>query len=334
MFGARYASIGQFEKAIEEFREAIRLSPNLPPPYYGLAQAFIRLNRFDEAREICERTLLQKLDSPFRHNLLYQLAFIQGDEAEMRRQIDWATGKPTEYLMVNLQSESAAFSGRLREAHQLSRRATELAARRNLLEYAGGQTALTAEWSAVLGDCRQAREDIARASAYPRSPFSLVRTSLAHALCGEVRQAQTLTDEIVRQYPGEPIVEVLIPLAQAAIEIRRRNRAQALQILQSVSRYESASYFWQTYLRGQIYLSEKKGAEAAAEFQKILDHRGWSTASVFYVPAHLWLARAAVIQGDLAKARKSYQDFFALWKDADPDLPILIEAKKEYEKVK
>src|SRR5262245_58690881 len=209
-----------------------------------------------------------------------------------------------------------------------------MASRRNLHEYAGGQTALTAEWSAVLGDYQQARKDIARASAYPRSPISLFRMSLAHALCGEVRQAQTLTEDLVRQYPGEPIVEWGVPLTLAAIEIRRGARAQALQILQSASRYESASYFWQNYLRGHIYLSEQKGAEAAAEFQKILDHRGWSPQSAMYVPAHLWLARAAVIQGDLAKARKSYQDFLALWKDADQDMPIMIEAKKEYEKIR
>jgi tetratricopeptide (TPR) repeat protein len=334
MFGARYASIGQFEKAIEEFSEAIRLNPNLAPPYFGLATAFIRLNRFDEAREICERALKQKLDSPPIRNQLYLLAFIRGDDADMKRQIDWATGKTSEYLMLNMQSELAATSGRFRQAHDLSRRATDMAASRNYHEYAGGQTALTAEWSAVLGDCRQARVNIARASAYPRSPTSLFRISLAHALCGEVRQAQTLMDEMLRQYSGEPVVEWGVPVAQAAIEIQRGNRVQALQILQSASRYESASFFWQNYLRGQIYLSEKKGAEAAAEFQKILDHRGWSPTSAMYFPAHLWLARAAVIQGDMAKARKSYQDFFALWKDADQDLPILIEAKKEYEKIR
>jgi serine/threonine protein kinase/Flp pilus assembly protein TadD len=334
MLGAGYVIIGQFEKAIEEIREAIRLNPNAGPAYSALALAFIRLNRFDEAREICERALQQKLDSPALRSNFYVVAFIQGNEAEMRRQIDWATGKPSEYLMLNMQSELAATSGRLRQAHELSRLTTEMAARRDLLEYAGAQTALTAEWSAVLGDCRGARENIARASAYPRSPASLWRISLAHALCGEVRQAQTLTDEIVRQYPGELIVETLVPLTRAAIEIRRGARAQALQILQSVSRYERASYFIPNYLRGQIYLSEKKGAEAAAEFQKIIDHRGWSPTSAMYVPAHLWLAQAAVIQGDLAKARKSYQDFIALWKDADPDLPILIEAKKEYEKVR
>jgi ATP/maltotriose-dependent transcriptional regulator MalT len=236
--------------------------------------------------------------------------------------------------MVNLQSEVAAFSGRLRQARELSRRATEMAARRNLLEYAGDQSALTAEWSAILGDCRQAHESIASASAYPRSPISLWRKSLGHALCGEIRQAQTLTDEMVRQYPGEFVVEVFVPQVRAAIELRRGARAQALQILESVSRYERASYFHQTYLRGQIYLSEQKGAEAAVEFQKIIDHRGWSAYSAMYVPAHLGLARAVKIQGDLANARKSYQDFFALWKDADPDLPILIEAKKEYEKVR
>jgi tetratricopeptide (TPR) repeat protein len=334
ILGGRYVTIGQFEKAIEETREAIRLNPNFGPAYSLLALVFIRLNRFDEAREICERAMQQRFDSPALRFNFYTLAFIQGDEAEMRRQIDWAKGKPSEYLMLNSQSEFAATSGRLQQAHELSRRATEMAARRNLLEYAGAQMALTAEWSAELGDCRQARVNIARASAYPRSPASLFRTSLAHALCGDVRQAQTLTDEMFRQYPEEPIVEVLAPLTRAAIEIRRGARAQALQILQSVSRYESASYFIPNYLRGQIYLSEKKGAEAAAEFQKILDNRGWSPTSVMYVPAHLWLARAAVIQGDLAKARKSYQDFFALWKDADQDLPILIEAKKEYENVR
>ena len=332
--GARYAAIGQFEKAIEENREAIRLSPNFAPAYFVLVQAFIRLNRFDEAREICERALKQKLDSPPIRNQLYLLAFIRGDDAEMKRQIDWTTDKPAEYLMLDLQSQAAATSGRLRQAHELSRRATEMAERRKFLEYAGGQTALRAEWSAVLGDCRQARENIASASAYPRLPISLFRTSLAHASCGEVRQAQTLTDEAVRKYPGEPVVEVLVPLAQAAIEIQRGNRAQALQILQSVSRYERANFFIQNYLRGQIYLSKQKGAEAATEFQKILDNRGWSPTSVMYVPAHLWLARAAVVQRDLAKARKSYQDFFALWKDADRDLPILIEAEKEYERVR
>src|SRR5262245_29505779 len=200
--------------------------------------------------------------------------------------------------------------------------------------YACDKTALTAEWSVELGDCRQARENISRSSAYPRSPIFLFRISFAHALCGEVRQAQILADELLRKYAGEPIVEWSVPLTRAAIEIRRGAHAQALQILQSASRYERASYFIPNYLRGQIYLSEKKGAEAAAEFQKILDNRGWSPTSAMYVPAHLWLARAAMIQGDLAKARKSYQDFLALWKDADPDLPIMIEAKKEYEKIR
>jgi serine/threonine protein kinase len=136
-------------------------------------------------------------------------------------------------------------------------------------------------------------------------------------------------------FDGVNAIEVMGAILKSEPAPLRRHVADiSHQLEHIVSRYESASYFIQTYLRGQIYLSEKKSAEAAAEFQKILDHQGRSPHSTWYVPAHLWLARAAVIQGDLAKARKSYQDFFALWKDADPDPPILIEAKKEYERVR
>ncbi len=125
-----------------------------------------------------------------------------------------------------------------------------------------------------------------------------------------------------------------MPLVRAELEIQRGNRTQAIQMLQAVSRYESVSFYHQNYLRGQAYLGERNGAEAAREFQTILDHRGWSPLSPLYPLAHLGLARAAVLQGDTAKATKEYQDFLALWKDADADLPILIEAKKEYEKLK
>ncbi|HVS81756.1 MAG TPA: tetratricopeptide repeat protein, partial [Pyrinomonadaceae bacterium] len=136
-------------------------------------------------------------------------------------------------------------------------------------------------------------------------------------------------------YPKFTIVnEIYLPLIRAELEIQRGNRTQAIQMLQAVSRYESVSFYYQNYLRGQAYLGEGKGAEAASEFQKILDHRGWSPLSPLYPLAHLGLARAAVLQGDTAKARKEYQDFLALWKGADADLPILIEAKKEYEKLK
>lgn len=126
---------------------------------------------------------------------------------------------------------------------------------------------------------------------------------------------------------------VWLPAIRAAIKIRRNNSAQAIQLLQSASRYDRTGVYWPEYLRGQAYLAQHAGAEAAAEFQKILDRRGLAPTSVLYPLAHLGLARAAALQGDTTKARKAYQDFLALWRDADPDLPVLIEAKKEYQRL-
>jgi predicted Zn-dependent protease len=157
----------------------------------------------------------------------------------------------------------------------------------------------------------------------------------ALALCGDAAQAQAQNDEAAKRYQKDTLGnEAYLPLVRAAIELQRGNRTQAIQMLQAVSRYESVSFYYQNYLRGQACLGERKGAESASEFQKILDHRGWNPLSALYPLAHLGLARAAVLTGDSEKARKAYQDFLALWKDADADLPVLIEAKKEYEKVK
>jgi predicted Zn-dependent protease len=169
----------------------------------------------------------------------------------------------------------------------------------------------------------------------PRTPLSFFRAGIALALCGEATQAQVLNDEAVKRYPKDTLVnEIYLPVIRAELEIQRGNRAQAIQMLQAVSRYESVTFFYGNYLRGQAYLGERNGVAAASEFQKILDHRGWSPLSPLYPLAHLGLARAAALQGDTSNARKEYQDFLALWKDADADLPVLGEAKKEYEGLK
>ena len=157
------------------------------------------------------------------------------------------------------------------------------------------------------------------------------------ALCGEVGQAESLADEIAKRFPKHTLAQaVWLPMIRAAIEIRRGNPAQAVQLLQGASRYELGLNvgLWPAYLRGLAYLRQGAGREAMTEFQKILDHRGVVAINPLYPLAHLGLARAAALTGDTAKSRKEYQDFFALWKDADADLPVLIEAKKEYEKVK
>ncbi len=242
--------------------------------------------------------------------------------------------KADEYFHLTWQADAAIFAGQWQQAREFSSRAADLAQQRSLQEVVAVIVSSNAEWAAVLGHCQQSRADLARAAALPRTPTSLFRAGMAQALCGNSVQAQALNDEAVKRYPKNTIVnEINLPLIRAALELQRGNRTQAIQILQAASRYESVSNFYQNYLRGQAYLGERNGATAASEFQKILDHRGWAPTSPLYPLAHLCLARAAMLLGDTAKARMSYQDLFALWKDADADLPVLIAAKKEYEKV-
>lgn len=333
--GFRYSSIGQSEKALEEYLEALRLNPSMGITRSNLSSTFLRLNRFDEAKAMGEQAIALKFDSASIHRNLYHIALIRGDISAMKQQVDWASARPGEYAHLNWQANAAVFAGQWQKAREFSNRAAELAQHRNLQEEAGDSVSSNAEWSALLGHCQQGRADLARAAALPRTPVSFFKVGIALALCGEAAQAQALNDEAVKRYPKNTLVnEIYLPLVRAAMEIQRGNRTQAIQMMQALSRYESVSFYYENYLRGQAYLGEGKGAEAASEFQKILDHRGWSPTSPLYPLAHLGLARAAALAGDPTKARQSYQDFFALWKDADSDLPTLLEAKKDYANLK
>ncbi|MBL8205869.1 MAG: protein kinase [Blastocatellia bacterium] len=331
----RYTSIGQDEKAIEEYHEAIRLNPSRGMPFASLAGVFIRLNRFEEAKAMGEQSLAQKFDAAYLHSFLYNIAFIHGDTAAMKQQVDWASARPGEFNHLYWQAGAAAFVGQWQKAREFANRAAEITKQRKLQGWTGELVSSNAERAAVLGHCQQSRADLARAAALPRTAIALFRASMALALCGKVPQAEELNSAAVKLYPQNTIVnEINLPLIRAALELQRGNRIQAVQILQAASRYESVSNFYQNYLRGQAWLGERNGAAAAREFQVILDHRGWEPRSPLFPLAHLGLARAALLTGDTAKASKSYQDFFALWKDADADLPVLIEAKKEYAKLK
>lgn len=333
--GYRYSLIGRNEEAIEEYSEALRLNPTLGITRTNLALSFLRLNRFEEARVTGEQVVAEKFDSVSVHRYLYWLAFIRGDTATMQEQVDWASARPGEYDHLNWQAGAAAFAGQWQKARELSNRAAGLAQQRNLPEEAANSVSSNAEWAVVFGQCQQSRAEIARAATLSGTTLSFLRAGMALALCDDAAQAQALNDEAIKRYPKNTIVnEIYLPLIRAELEIQRGNRTQAVQMLQAVSRYESVSFYYPNYLRGQTWLGERNGAGAAREFQTIVDHRGWSPLSPLYPLAHLGLARAAVLQGDTPKARKEYQDFLALWKDADSDLPILIEAKKEYEKVK
>ena len=333
--GFQYGKIGQSEKSVEEYRDVVRLNPSRGMSRSTMAGAFIRLNRFEEAKAMGEEAIALKFDNAGTRTHFYNIAFIQRDTAGMKQQVEWASGRPGEYAHLNWQAGAAAFAGQWQKARDISNRSAELTEQRKLPEEAGNSVSSNAEWAAVLSQCRQSRADLARAAALPRTPLSFFRAGIALALCGEAAQAQALNEEAVKRYPKNQLVnEIYLPLIRAELEIQRGNRAQAIQMLEAVSRYESVTFFHSNYLRGQAYLGERNGAAAARQFQKILDHQGWSPLSPLYPLAHLGLARAAMLEGDKSKARKSYQDFLALWKDADADLPILIEAKKEYEKLR
>ena len=331
-----YDRIGQWEKSAQEAAEAIRMNPNTVAPHSNLARAYMRLNRYDESLAVLDRAFHQiKLDSEPLHTFTYYNAAIRGDAATMKHEIDGLTGKPNEYTALDWQTNSAYFAGQWHEMQNFSRRAIDLAAHSNAKAVAAQYAAEAALHAAVLGKCAESKSAATQALSFERNQVSLTRSSLALALCGDIGQPQALVDELAKEYPQFTIVNgIWLPPIRAALELDRNNAAQALTDLEPATRYEAAGEFWSQYLRGQAYLKLNKGAEAAAEFQKIVGSRGQAPLSALYPLAHVGLARAATLQGDSAKARKAYQDFFTFWKDADPEISILIEAKKEYEKVK
>jgi len=331
-----YDRIGQWEKSAEEAGEAIRINPNTVAPHGNLARALMRLNRYDESLAVLNRAFQQlKLDSEPMHTWVYNIAFIRSDAATMKHEVESLSGKQNEYIALDWQTNSASFAGHWRLAQDFSRRSIDLAAHNNAKEVAAQYVAEEALRAAVFGQCAQTKSAAVQALSFEHNQVSLTRSSLALALCGEVAQAQSLVDELAKQYPQFTIVnDIWLPPIRAALELHRNNAAQALTGLQAASRYEAAGEFWPQYVRGLANLKLGKGSEAAVEFQKIVAGRSLAPMSALYPLAHLGLARAATLQGDAARARRAYEDFFALWKDADGDIPVLIEAKKEYEKVK
>ena len=323
------------DKAMAEAREAIRLNPNAAPPRDNLAVAFIELNRFDEARAVYQQALEQKLDSPFIRSGLYSIAFVKGDTAAMKQQIDWWTGRPDEYNAQAWQAEVAVFSGQLRKARDLNRRAVELALGQERNDGAAQLLAIQMQTESLIGNCDRLNDLASRAFGVSRVTATVQTASAPVALCGDADRAQSLMDEVSKRFPNDTLLNMVYwPLNHALIAARHGDPARAVQLLEPARRYEIVGNFWSQYFRGQALLKLNKGAEAAAEFQEILDHRGWAPRSALYPLAYVGLAQAAVMNGDTAKARKAYEDFFRLWKDADSDIPILIQARKDYGKLK
>jgi eukaryotic-like serine/threonine-protein kinase len=331
----KYNELGLFDKALAEAREAIRLNPNSASGYSLAAAALVGLNRFDEARQVIGQAQAQKLETTAMRRTLYRIAFVQGDAATMQYQIEWLKGKPDDYLIQGWQSETAAFSGQLQKSRDFSRGAFDLAQRRDLNDVAAQIAVAGAGRDALFGACGQVKDETAKALGITNRQTTMANAANVLAACGEFSEEQRIVGELTRRSPTDTVLNrILLPLAQARIHFHQGDPNLALKLLEATSPYEGYALFQIAYLRGQSYLNQQKPAEAAAEFQRILDHRGSQPTSPIYPLAHLGLGRSAALSGDPVKARRAYEDFFGLWKDADPEIPILQAARREYEKLK
>ena len=337
--GATYAALGQNEKSIAECREELRLSPDDNIGYGNLIASYIALNRLDEAKAEYQQALARHLEHPFLHANRYTIAFLENDAAEMDRHLAWSTGKPgIEAAFLSLAAGTETYYGRLNQARELTRRAVDSAQRNDEKESAANYQIGTAWAEADYGNSARARQGVAAALSLSSSRDLQLVAALVLAIAGDTARAQTMAEDAAKRAPTATLTRgYWLPAIRGTIELHRNNPGKALGFLQTTSAYEfngGGGSLYAVYLRGQAKLLLHQGKDAAADFQEILDHKGLVGNSDQGALAHLGLGRAYDLSGDAAQARTAYQDFFVLWKDADPDIPILKQAKAEYAKLR
>lgn len=331
-----YANAGRYEEGLVEAREALRISPSNSLAQGNYVEGFIRLNRFDEAQQVLDQILGPNPERGIYRYYSFQLAFIRGDYDTAKQHIEWFAKDPTQPDHTDFQSFIAAYNGQWQKSLGFSRRSIELLMRDDRKENAAQAETINGFFESQFGRCPQAKESVTRGLGIYRAKTNLAMSAFVFSICNDPR-GSAIVDDLLKRYPKDTLVNsAFVPMVRASAEMNRGNTAAAIDALQPVMRFELGNMpgFWLNHLRGNIYLQGKMGQEAAIEFRKILDHRGVEPLSPLYPMAHLGLARAAALTGDLATSKKEYQDFFAMWKDADQDLPILADAKKEYEQLK
>jgi len=334
-----YEATGQHEKAVANASEAIRLDPKDRYAYQNLASGYQFLGRYDEAKAVADQAIAQKAEPWTIYVTLYALAFIRGDEAAMRQEVERGQGKPQEPVVLVLKGNGECAQGRIKKARASYARSADAAKIQDYKEFAADALADEATCDSELGFLKEARQAMTAALALSDNRDSRSIAAYVFARGGDAAQSQKLIGDLAKEWPFDTILnQVWLPVAQATSDIQRHQPAEAIARLESAAPYEwggppSGAKYWPTYIRGEAFLKARDGVKAAAEYQKILDHRGIAPFSLRYSLARLGVGRAYALQGDTAKARASYQDFFALWKDADPDVPILKEAKAEYAKL-
>jgi predicted Zn-dependent protease/predicted Ser/Thr protein kinase len=338
-----YLDLGQYDKALAESREALRLEPASGVNYATLVNCYLNTDHLAEARTAAEEAQAKKLDSPFLRFYLYQVAFSGNDAAGMAQQVAWLAAKPgTEGWAQALEADTAAYSGRLEKAREYSRQAVASTVHAEQKELAAAAKAEAALREALFGNASEARLRSAEVLRLSTSRDAQYGAALALAFAGDAAHALTLADDLATRFPKDTVVQDnYLPTIHAQLALSLKDFSKAAEVLQAGAPYEMRSpsalpstTLYPAYVLGQAYLAAHQGSEAAAEFQRILDQRGVVQNEPIGALAHLGLARAYALQGDTSKARGAYQDFLTLWKDADPDIPILIAAKSEYAKLK
>ena len=331
--GSSFLRFGQYEQAIEPFRQTIKLDPRFVPPYGNLAAALMSLNRLDEANAVLQQAENEGLQFVGARRIGYLVAFVQGDEATMRRHLELSIGMSETNSAFGWQALTAAFAGRVKAAHEQFRRGIQMSLQGGFKEVAASLAMDDAETHATVGQCGEARSETAAAVELSRDNVTLEHASRIYALCGAEGEATKISNELAMRFPEATLtVRIQVPVAGAAVSLRRGDSARALELLEPVRRYDHApgAEFWPEYLRGSAYLHRKDADFAETQFAGIISHRGEVPASPLYPMAHLGTARAATMARQYDKARKSYEAFFELWKGADPDLLPLTEARQEY----
>jgi len=338
-------ALGQYEAGLKAILEFQHLVPNDWAGYRTVVLTYLLLDRVKEAEAVAEEARTKDLDSGLA-SVLYGIAFYRNDPAGMARQAARTTVVPgQEGLLLAMEADTAAYFGHLRKSRELSRRAADSAELAVEKETAAGYYAVSALREALFGEAAKGRQQagIARQRSTGRGREKDYGVALALAYAGDAKQAQASADDLDKKFPEDTIVQFnYLPTLRAKLALSHLNPLQALEALGTAAPYElglpAISYYnwpnlYPVYMRGEAYLAARQGSEAAAEFQKILDHRGTVLNEPIGALAQLQLGRAYALQGKAAKSRAAYQDFLTLWKDADPDIPILKQAKAEYAKL-
>jgi serine/threonine protein kinase/predicted Zn-dependent protease len=342
--GQIYGFLGQYDTGVTELLEDLRLNPDTVAGYNNLMSHYTALNRLEEAKAAYQRAKARNLDNPFLHWNLYGIAFLQKDAAEMQKQSTWAAGKPQgENMMLSAQSDSEAYAGHLGRARELTQQAMQSAAQNDQQESVGQWQMNAALREAEFGNATRARQQIEEVLAKSPDRDMQILGALALARTGDSTRAEQMADDLARQFPQDTVVNrYWLPTIRSAIEIDRKNPAKAIDALAISVPYELGNpspqaeigaYLYPAYIRGQSYLLLQDGEKASGEFQKFLSHPGITVNCPLGALAHLQLGRAYTVMHDPSKARAAYDDFFSIWKDADPDVPILKQAKAEYAKL-